>query len=135
MNLKNTINPIILFTTAFLLLVTVIVYFVYTNQENPNTCATPEPQPFCATESTPVHAVEGKNLFNANCAACHKLDARSTGPGLRATDSVVYWKWLSPKKTTLDSTQLEQMGIDYHRNFSFKWFSKKDLENIYEYIR
>ncbi len=26
---------------------------------------------------------KGKELFNANCAACHKLDAKSTGPALR----------------------------------------------------
>jgi cytochrome c2 len=24
----------------------------------------------------------GKELFNANCAACHKLDAKATGPAL-----------------------------------------------------
>jgi mono/diheme cytochrome c family protein len=27
--------------------------------------------------------VKGKTLFNANCAACHKLDAKMTGPALR----------------------------------------------------
>ncbi|MDG2432149.1 cytochrome c, partial [Flavobacterium sp.] len=27
--------------------------------------------------------VKGKELFNANCAACHKLDAKATGPMLR----------------------------------------------------
>ncbi len=28
-------------------------------------------------------AVKGKELFNANCAACHKLDAKATGPGFK----------------------------------------------------
>ena len=28
-------------------------------------------------------AAKGKELFNANCAACHKLDAKSTGPALK----------------------------------------------------
>lgn len=27
---------------------------------------------------------QGKSLFNANCAACHKLDSQSTGPALRS---------------------------------------------------
>lgn len=32
-----------------------------------------------AQEGDPV---KGKSLFNTNCAACHKLDKPSTGPGL-----------------------------------------------------
>ena len=28
-------------------------------------------------------AAKGKELFNANCAACHKLDGKATGPALR----------------------------------------------------
>ena len=36
--------------------------------------------PAAATGGDPA---KGKELFNANCAACHKLDAKSTGPALR----------------------------------------------------
>ncbi|MBC8755235.1 cytochrome c [Kordia sp. YSTF-M3] len=32
---------------------------------------------------TSEEARQGKSLFNANCAACHKLDTQSTGPPLR----------------------------------------------------
>ena len=31
--------------------------------------------------------VKGKNLFNANCAACHKLDKKMTGPALRNVEA------------------------------------------------
>ena len=43
---------------------------------------------FLITISTSLNAQEGdpkngKSLFNANCAACHKLDKKMTGPALR----------------------------------------------------
>jgi cytochrome c2 len=34
---------------------------------------------------------EGKELFNANCAACHKLDAKATGPALEGL--LLSMKW------------------------------------------
>jgi cytochrome c2 len=47
---------------------------------------------FLLTFSTSLKAQEGdpgkgKTLFNANCAACHKLDAKMTGPALRNVES------------------------------------------------
>ena len=45
------------------------------------------PELFCGTHvfSPPLaeNAKVGKQLFRANCAACHKLNATSTGPALR----------------------------------------------------
>ena len=31
-------------------------------------------------------SAKGKSLFNANCAACHKLDKKMTGPALRKVE-------------------------------------------------
>jgi len=31
--------------------------------------------------------VKGKSLFNANCAACHQLDKKMTGPALRNVET------------------------------------------------
>ena len=39
-------------------------------------------------------AVKGKELFNANCAACHKLDAKATGPALRDVASKYEMAWI-----------------------------------------
>lgn len=42
--------------------------------------------PFCGTKSDTNNdpdAQKGKQIFNSNCAACHKLDAVSTAPALR----------------------------------------------------
>lgn len=38
--------------------------------------------------------VQGKALFNSNCAACHKLDAKSTGPALRDVAAKFEREWL-----------------------------------------
>jgi mono/diheme cytochrome c family protein len=38
--------------------------------------------------------VKGKELFNTNCAACHKLDAKATGPALRGVSAKYEKAWL-----------------------------------------
>ena len=38
--------------------------------------------------------VVGKELFNANCAACHKLDAKATGPALRGVAGKYEMSWI-----------------------------------------
>ena len=40
-----------------------------------------------AQEADPV---KGKSLFNANCAACHQLDKKMTGPALRYVEKRLY---------------------------------------------
>ena len=36
----------------------------------------------------------GKKLFNANCAACHKLNKRAVGPALKGVSSKYDREWL-----------------------------------------
>ena len=36
----------------------------------------------------------GKSLFNANCAACHKLNKRAVGPALRGVSEKYDREWL-----------------------------------------
>ena len=55
--------------------------------------------PPVATAASPAatgvgDAAAGKALFNANCAACHKLDAKMTGPALRNISAKHDKKWL-----------------------------------------
>lgn len=47
-----------------------------------------------AAASSGADAVKGKELFNANCAACHKLDAKATGPALRGVADKYEKQWL-----------------------------------------
>jgi cytochrome c551/c552 len=66
--------------------VSVSAYLLIKNKEEKTTKQPIELQPFCGTESDTSNnpdAQKGKQIFNANCAACHKLDAVATGPALR----------------------------------------------------
>ncbi len=62
--------------------------------------------------------VAGKALFNANCAACHKLDKKATGPALRGVaekyDTEWLYKWIKNSQgliksgdSNLDSNQTQ----------------------------
>ena len=74
------------------------------------------------TFSTTVLAQEGdpakgKTLFNTNCAACHKLDKKMTGPALRnvearlAEDEGLDREWLN--KWIRNSSALIKSGDTY----------------------
>jgi len=57
------------------------------------------PAPAATAEASPAPAgagdpVNGKALFNTNCAACHKMDAKSTGPAIRGVGEKHSMTWL-----------------------------------------
>jgi cytochrome c553 len=134
-NLKKRIRSILLYSTGFLIFTMVIFYFIYQNNKPEFTCQIPVPQYFCGTqafEGSP-NAVKGKEIFNSVCAACHKLDAKSTGPALRGTDSITYVKWIVERNAKTDSTKFEKMGIDYHRYLSKKALDSLDVKYLFEY--
>lgn len=66
---------------------TSLLFFSFINQPEYTECNMQAPVAFCGTHlvSPPLdeEAKAGKQLFNANCAACHKLDKNLTGPFLR----------------------------------------------------
>ena len=76
---------------------------------------------------------EGQKIFNSNCAACHKLDIRITGPALRGVDSLVFVKWIIGKNHKIDTTKIEDLGIDYHQTMFTEYVKEKDLQLIIEY--
>lgn len=93
----------------------------------------PIPQNVCGNRNISGDAQKGKQLFNSYCAACHKLDAKATGPALRFVDSVKYWKWLNPKKMEVKPSKSEKLGIEYHQTKFYDHLNIEDLQNIYRY--
>ena len=89
----------------------------------------------------------GKALFNANCAACHKLDQNATGPMLRNVEARLYedeglerewlYKWIK------NSAGLIKSGDAYANKVYEKWnkvamnafpqLSNADIDNILAY--
>lgn len=108
----------------------------------------PLPAPAAAEAATPGDApagkgdpVAGKALFNANCAACHKLDSKSTGPALRgvASKHEADWlyKWIHNSSEMIKSGDATAVKLFEENNKSvmtaFPQLSNADIDNIIAY--
>ena len=86
-------------------------------------------------------ALKGKELFNANCAACHKLDAKATGPMLRgiAAKHEMSWiyKWVHNSSELIKSGDPVAVKLFAENNQSvmtaFPQLSETDIDNIIAY--
>lgn len=68
----------------------------------------------------PMNGPDGKLLFNANCASCHKIDQKLTGPALQGVED----RWPDKKKLYAwirDSDSILQSGDKYAKRL-FKEF-------------
>ena len=91
--------------------------------------------------------VKGKSLFNANCAACHQLDKKMTGPALRnvearlseteGLDRVWLNSWIRNSSAMIKSGDAYANKIYAEYNGSamtaFPQFSDEDINNILAY--
>jgi len=85
--------------------------------------------------------VAGKALFNANCAACHKLDAKATGPALRGVaerrDGQWLHKWIRNSSEMIKSGDPIAVGLfnEYNKAVMtpFPQLSDADIDNILAY--
>ncbi len=86
-------------------------------------------------------AVKGKELFNANCAACHKLDAKMTGPMLRGIsakhDKEWLYKWIHNSQALIKSGDADanKLWEEYKPTLmtAFPQLSTGDIDNIVAY--
>ena len=97
--------------------------------------------------SQELDPVKGKALFNSNCAACHKLDKKMTGPALRGVENRLYndegldkewmYSWIR------NSAALVKSGDEYANKIyaeyngaamtAFPQLSNSDIDNILAY--
>lgn len=85
--------------------------------------------------------VKGKELFNSNCAACHKLDAKATGPALRGVagrhDKAWLYKWIHNSSALIKSGDAAAVKIyeEYNKSVmtAFPQLSEGDIDNIIAY--
>ena len=85
--------------------------------------------------------VKGKEIFNANCAACHKLDAKATGPALRNIgakyDKAWLYKWIHNSADLIKSGDAAAVKIYEEYNkvpmSAFPQLSEADIDNIIAY--
>ncbi len=92
-------------------------------------------------------AAKGKSLFNANCASCHKLDKKMTGPALRNVEARLsetegldrewLYKWIKNSAGMVKSGDAYANKIYKEYNgtamTAFPQFSNGDIDNILAY--
>lgn len=86
-------------------------------------------------------AAKGKEIFNANCAACHKLDAKATGPALRNVaakyDKEWLYKWVKNSGELIKSGDAQAIKVFEENNkvamTAFPQLSNEDIDNIIAY--
>ncbi|MBN8643284.1 MAG: c-type cytochrome [Flavobacteriales bacterium] len=135
----NSISRTIIFCLAFVLTFSLTSF----SQET----AAPAPAADAATTTAVAPAtsggdpVAGKALFNTNCAACHKLDAKSTGPALRGVankyDMAWLYKWINNSSALIASGDAKAVKVFEENNKSvmtaFPQLTTTDIDNIIAY--
>jgi mono/diheme cytochrome c family protein len=85
--------------------------------------------------------VKGKEIFNTNCAACHKLDAKATGPALRGVgakyEKAWLYKWIHNSSDLIKSGDAQAVKVYEENNkvpmTGFPQLSEADIDNIIAY--
>ena len=93
------------------------------------------------TNSFAQDAAKGKALFNAQCAACHKLDAKMTGPALRGVgekyEKEWLYKWIKNSSEFIKSgdERANKIYNEYNKSVmtAFPQLSNEDIDNIIAY--
>jgi len=99
---------------------------------------------FAATNALPTQAIDtaaGKALFKANCASCHKLYKKRTGPALFEVgdkyDQEWLYSWIKNSQAVVKSGDAQAVKIFEEYNGSvmtaFPQLSNGDIDNIIAY--
>lgn len=83
----------------------------------------------------------GEKLFNSNCAACHKLDAKGVGPALRGVGEKFerewLYKWIGNSMEMVNSGDPQAVALFEEWNGAimtpFPGLSEEDIDNILAY--
>jgi mono/diheme cytochrome c family protein len=132
----NSISRIFILSAAFLL-----TFSLNSIAQNATPAATPAVVVATAAPASSADPVKGKELFNSNCAACHKLDAKMTGPALRGVsqkhDMAWLYKWIHNSTAMIKAGDPAAVKISTEYNGSvmtaFPQLSEADIDNIIAY--
>ena len=141
----NSISRIYSFGLALMLTFSLSTYA----QEAPATTAVPTATMAVApakADAVPAatsggDAVKGKELFNANCAACHNLDRKMTGPALRGVSGRHkkdwFYGWVKNSSALIKSGDPDAVKL-WEENkpavmTAFPQLSNGDIDNIIAY--
>jgi mono/diheme cytochrome c family protein len=133
----NSISRKIVFSLAFMLTFSFTSFSQATPPAATTTAAAPTEGAAPAIGGDPV---AGKALFNSNCAACHKLDAKSTGPALRGVKDKHSMAWIydwvhnSSAMIKAGDGEAVKLFAEYKSVMTaFPQLSTTDIDNIIAY--
>ncbi|NER12685.1 c-type cytochrome [Leptobacterium flavescens] len=94
-----------------------------------------------ATTEAAADPAKGKSLFNANCAACHKLNQKRTGPALAGVGGKYerewLYKWIRNSQGLIKSGDADAVALweEWQPSVmnSFPQLSDEDIDNILAY--
>lgn len=112
----------------------IFIIFILQNNVQKLNCATPEPTLICGTISFTENETKGKEIFDSNCLACHRLHKNMTGPALKNVDSIKLKTWLT-FKNQIDTTKVKTFKKEYHIVTFSNHLDKKDVESLYDYLK
>lgn len=143
--MRKAANKIIFLLSVFLVSTIGMMAFVYVKSEQKTVCATPMPQPICGTENMLTeNGLKGRDVFNANCAACHTLYKRMMGPSLkgllqneRYSSKEYFFEYVRNEQKLVERKDEYALAINEEYNFDYTHnFELSDLEiqQLLEYI-
>ena len=137
----NSISREILFSLALMLTLSFTSSSQNATPAAPAATAATTTTAPAATATAGGDAVAGKALFNVNCAACHNLDKKMTGPALRGIsakyDMAWIYKWVNNSSALIKSGDAKAVKVFEENNKSvmtaFPQLSTTDIDNIIAY--
>lgn len=141
--MKKVGNPNSISRNLFLSLAVMLTFSLTSSAQTAAAPAAPAETttPMAAPAAATGYPVKGKELFNSNCAACHKLDAKMTGPALRGISSRLdkewLYKWIHNSSDMIKSGDAEAVRVSKEFNGAimtpFPQLSTGDIDNIIAY--
>jgi mono/diheme cytochrome c family protein len=134
----NSISRKIVFSLALML---TFSFSSFSQETPPAAAADPAAASAAPAAATGGDPAAGKALFNANCAACHNLDKKMTGPALRGVsakyDKDWLYKWVNNSSALIKSGDAKAIKVFEENNKSvmtaFPQLSTTDIDNIIAY--
>jgi hypothetical protein len=85
-------------------------------------------------------ATKGKDVFQSKCSACHKMEERYVGPGLKGITSRRSPEWvmnmiLNPQEMTQKDPEAQKLLEEYLMQMTFQNVTTEETRSILEYFR
>jgi len=143
------IKQFLIIVTGFIIVTIVISWMIYENNKIAlisSECTTPVPEFFCGTVTPVFTEIEekGRELFLSNCAECHRLNKRATGPALSGVLNKNYpsknyfEKFIVSENSLKGADKLYSIKISKEYNSDFQHtflLSETEIEELKAYLK